>query len=91
MKKIISLSLVLMILISITGCASVEREFKSFESDINGGLNRTITIYDQNGKEIKQYKGKIDIKDTEYANKVLFDLDGKRIVVYNATVISEEK
>jgi uncharacterized lipoprotein YehR (DUF1307 family) len=92
MKKIISLGLVLLILISIScvGCASVERGFKSFESDLNGGLDRVVTIYDQNGKAIKKYKGKIDIKDTEYGNKVLFDLNGKRVIVYNATVISEE-
>ncbi len=40
---------------------------------------------------IQTYEGKIDVQDTEYGNKVLFDLNGKRVVIYNATVITEEK
>lgn len=90
MKKIISLCLILTMLSSLTACSSVEREVKSFTSDMGGGLNRTVTVYDQAGNKIKEYKGKIDIQDTEYGNKVLFDLDGKRVVIYNGVVITEE-
>lgn len=91
MKKIIAMILVLTMMILATGCGeSWEREMKSFDSEYGGGLNRTITIYDQNGQAIKQYKGKVDIQDSEYGNKVLFDLDGKRVVIYNAVVVAEE-
>ena len=75
-----------------TGCGeSWERTKKGYESEYGGGLNRTITVYDQNGKTIKEYKGKVDIQDSEYGNKVLFDLDGKRVVIYNAVVVAEEE
>ena len=56
---------------------------------MDGGLNREITVYDHNGNIIKKYQGKCDIQTNE--NKVLFDLDDKRIIIYNATVIAEEK
>lgn len=35
------------------GCASCSREMKSINSDANGGLERTVTLYGCNGKEIK--------------------------------------
>lgn len=91
MKKIIAMILVLTILMMMTGCASFERSIKDSKSNIAGGLDRKVTIYDQNGNVIKDYEGKIDIRDTEYGNKVLFDLDGKRVVIYNAVVIAEEE
>ena len=47
--------------------------------------------YDNNGNLLKTYEGKIDVQDTEYGNKVLFDLTGERVVIYNATVIVEEQ
>ena len=91
MKKIIAMILVLTMLIMTTGCGeSWEREMKNLDSEYSGGLNRTITVFDQNGQAIKQYKGKVDIQDSEYGNKVLFDLDGKRVVIYNAVVVAEE-
>ena len=90
MKKIIAMILVVTMLILVTGCGeSWERGFKDIDSEF-GGLNRTITVYDQNGQPIKQYKGNVDIQDSEYGNKVLFDLDGKRVVIYNAVVVAEE-
>lgn len=91
-KKITSLVLVLAIITScLVGCTeSVERGFKDLDSEYGGGLDRTITVYDQNGQAIKQYKGKVDIEDSEYGNKVLFDMNGKRVIIYNAVVVAEE-
>lgn len=77
---------------SLVGCGqSWERTKKNISSEYGGGLNRVVTVYNQQGEVIKTYDGNIDIRDTEYGNKVLFDLNGKRIVIYNATVIVEEK
>ena len=91
-KKIVCLVMVVvLILICCVGCSeSFNRTVKSYNSEYGGGLNRTITVYDQNGQVIKQYKGKVDIQDTEYGNKVLFDIDDKRVVIYNGVVIAEE-
>lgn len=91
------LSAVLILSTSTSSCegASQKRMEKTRESDRNGGLNRIVTVYDENGNEIKRYEGKIDIEDNE--NKVLFDIptgdgdDSKRVVIYNAIVIAEEK
>lgn len=74
-----------------TQTESGARTMKSMKSDTSGGLSRTVEVYDQDGDLIRTYSGKIDIEDTEYGNKVLFDLDGKRTVIYNATVIVQEK
>ncbi|RAW17077.1 hypothetical protein DC345_08235 [Paenibacillus taichungensis] len=89
---------ILVILGIIVGCliwyfntASGERALKTMRSNNAGGLERVVKVYSDSGELIQTYEGKIDLQDTEYGNKVLFDLDGKRIVIYNATVISEEK
>ncbi|GIO33110.1 hypothetical protein J2TS6_42510 [Paenibacillus albilobatus] len=62
---------------------------KDYDSTVNG-LKRTAVVYDQSGNKIKEYKGTFDVEVNEYGNKVKFDLDGKRILIYNATVIVEE-
>lgn len=88
-KILIILLMSILICIVSTGCSSLKREFKDIQSEV-GGLNRVVTVYDYNGNVLKQYEGNIDIQ--ENANgKVLFDLDGKRTIVYNAIVIVDEK
>lgn len=71
-------------------CENIKRGVKSITSNVDG-LDRVVKVYDNNGKLIKEYKGKIDLKENEYGNKVLFDLNGKRITVNNAIVITEEQ
>lgn len=91
-KKALVVLTAALVATSLVGCGqSWERTKKNISSEYGGGLNRVITVYDQQGNAIKTYEGNIDIRDTEYGNKVLFDLNGKRIVIYNATVIAEEK
>lgn len=70
------------------GCASCSRFTKSFDSDVNGGMNRTVTLYDYSGNEIKSWHGKIDLADT--ADEVWFDLDGKRVNLNGGIVVVEE-
>lgn len=65
------------------------RAGKSFKSNVEGGLNRTVTVYSATGEKLAEYSGKIDVEANE--NKVLFDLDGKRTIIYNGTVIVQEK
>ena len=83
------ISLVLILAISLTGCASCRRDIKSLSSDIKGGLNRTVTVYDYNGKKIKSWTGKFDISESE--NEIFFDdANGKRVVIHGGIVICEE-
>ena len=88
MKKITIVTLVIALALSMSGCASNQRAWKSFSSDMNGGLNRTVTVYDYNGKVIKTYTGKFDVSESE--NEVYFDLDGKRVIIHGGIVINEE-
>ena len=73
----------------LSGCgASFERSVKDFQSEYSGGLNRTVTAYSMTGEKIGEWKGKIDIEISD--NKVKFDLNGKRTIIYNAIVITQE-
>ena len=72
-KKILAVVLVLTLCFGMTGCAS------------NGGMQRTITVYTADGKELATYEGKIDI-DTNDGGYVKFDFNGKRYIYYNCFV-----
>lgn len=76
------------------GTASGQRAQKSFASETSGGLTRVVKVYDLQGDVIGTYEGTFDIQ--EESSKVFFDRpqeDGttKRVQIYNATVIVEEK
>ena len=81
--------LILVLLSTFTACASWKREIKSIKSDFGGGLDRTITVYDYNGNEIRSWSGKIDISNSE--NEIFFDdADGHRVIIHGGIVICEE-
>lgn len=62
---------------------------KSTVSNWTGGLNRTVTVYDYNGQEIKSWTGKFDV--TEDDNEVYFDDENdKRVIIQGGIVINEE-
>ena len=70
-----------------------KRSLKDQESNLSGGIERTVSVYDINGVLIKQYDGKFDI-ETDRNNYILFDDEtGKRHVIYytTGTVIVDEK
>lgn len=87
-KKIAFLLIVLVFIFGLTGCQSLSRGMKSLSSDFSGGLNRTVTVYDYNGNEIKSWSGKFDVSESE--NEVYFDIDGKRVIIHGGIVINEE-
>ena len=88
---LILIAIVMMITASLlAGCsAEFQRQMKDVQSNYGGGLNRTVTAYSATGEEIGKWQGKIDVKENE--NKVLFDLNGKRTIIYNAPVIVQEE
>lgn len=101
MKRIIAL---ICVLIFLSGCGAQETErTKKDKKSAKYGLNRILTVYDQNGRPIKTYEGKFDIDANKDANggsngtKIKFDIptgdgkDTKRVIIYNAVVICEEK
>lgn len=88
MKKIIVGVVSIVMALSMVGCASTSREIKSTVSDLTGGLDRTVTVYDYNGEAIKSWTGHFDVSESE--NEVYFDLNGKRVIIHGGIVINEE-
>lgn len=94
-KKLVIVS-ALLALSLITGCESWARTMKDWDSN-SGGLNRVMKVYDNQGHTLATYEGKFDIAPNTDNNggttgtKILFDLDGKRHIIYNAIVIVDEK
>lgn len=69
-----------------------KRAMKSQESNLNGGIERTVKFYDIKGDIIAEYEGKFDVDYNQ--NRIIFDDEnGKRhIIYYNmATVVIDEK
>lgn len=89
MKKILIL-LYLAFMMFLIGCTSIARCCKSCQSDLSDGLYRIVNVYSLDGKLIATYEGKIDIDDNSNGS-IMFDLDGKRYVYYNAIIEVIEK
>ncbi len=73
---------------SMTGCESCSREYKSMQSDLNGGLHRKVTLYDYDGEVLGQWEGKFDVAEND--QEVYFDIDGKRVIIQGGIVVNEE-
>lgn len=72
-----------------SGCASCSRAAKSISSDMDGGIDRTVTLYDYQGDELGSWSGKFDISEDD--NEIFFDdADGKRVVIQGGIVVCEE-
>lgn len=83
-KKFMAFILASLMILSLASCSSLERGVKDISSDFSGGLNRTINVYSMTGELIATHTGKVDIEDRD--NSILFELDGKRYVYYNAII-----
>lgn len=86
-KKFLALGMTICIVFGMTGCASLDRAVTDMRSNINGGMQRTITVYTADGKELATYEGKIDIEVND-GGYVKFDFNGKRYIYYNCFVES---
>lgn len=74
--------------LTLAGCSSMQRNAKTFVSDLGGGLNRTVTVYSNTGEPIQSWSGKFDVSESE--NEVYFDIDGRRVIIHGGIVINEE-
>ncbi|HZW68591.1 MAG TPA: hypothetical protein VFF20_08320 [Pseudogracilibacillus sp.] len=72
------------------GCAAIDSLTKDVESDTKG-LERTVTVYSKTGDVLAEYQGVIRTKSSNSTNAVIFEINGKRVNVYNADVVIEEK
>lgn len=75
--------------LGLSGCASCARMSKSLSSDLDGGLERTVTLYDYQGDKLGEWSGKFDISEDN--NEIYFDdADGKRVIIHGGIVVCEE-
>lgn len=77
-KKLLAITLSILVLIGMTGCASFSCGLVDL---MNNGLERTIVVYAADGQEIASCKGKIDIQEND--GFIKFDYKGKRYTYYN--------
>lgn len=54
----------------------------------NGGTQREVTLYAEDGNVVRKWSGKIDFDNT--GSVVYFDLEGRRIAI-SGTIVIEEK
>ena len=66
-----------------TSTASGIRAYKDYQSNINNGIEREITITAEDGREIFHYKGKVDVESDHEDNYIKFESEeGKRYMIY---------
>ena len=71
------------LIVGMTGCASAGRSIKTFSSEMGGGLQREVIVYDATGQEIFHQTGKFDIEENEAGTKVLYDDEnGMRHIIF---------
>lgn len=88
MRKALMAFVVASAIMGLTGCESCSRMAKSIDSDFGGGLDRKVTLYDYNGKEIDSWEGKFDVSEND--QECAFDKDGKRIIIQGGIIVNEE-
>ena len=92
MKKIIAVLLSTAIMMwTFTGCASLERTKKDWQSEMENGIKREITVFSATGEKIWSFEGKFDV---DYSSeRILFDDENnKRHIIYfkGGTVVVNE-
>lgn len=76
-------------LLGVTGCASCDRQMKSINSNMSGGIDRTVTLYDYQGDVLDSWSGKFDVSEDD--NEIYFDdAEGKRVIIQGGIVVCEE-
>ena len=100
--KIITLIIEVIVMAAlIVGCGifnthteSGKRSVKTWQSETDGGIDRTVTVYDISGQEIAKYTGRFDVEESsqEGVVKIKFDCNGKRHIIYaqTGTVLIDE-
>lgn len=88
--RIVVCVMIFIIMVFGSGCARCDRFMKSCNSNLSGGLDRIVNIYTFDGQLIATYEGLIDIDDNENGS-IMFDMNGKRYVYYNAIIEVIEK
>lgn len=74
------------------GSARMNRIYRDVMTDHLGGADRTVEVYTYDGKLLKTYHGRIDVKDSSSVDgetELLINND-RRVSIINGIVIIEE-
>ena len=91
-KIILAIVIIIIIAGIVVNQASIKRWLKDKQSEISNGIERTVEVYDINGKLIKKYEGKFDIEWQD--DRIKFDDENnQRHIIYfkTGTIIVDEK
>lgn len=84
-----AIALAIAAVLGLGGCASCSRELKPIGSNVSGGLDRTVTLYDYQDDVLGSWSGRFDVSDDD--NEVFFDdAEGKRVIIQGGIVVCEE-
>ena len=97
--KIVTIAIALVLSVALLGAfnwyytstASGSRAVKTQQSNLDNGIQRTVTVYSATGEIIKEYEGKFDVEYDD--DRILFDDEnGLRHVIYypTGTVVIDE-
>lgn len=93
-RRITTIICLALVCLALCSCSeSCARSCKDFNSDMHGGLVRTVRVYDIDGDLVAEYSGKFDI-ETDHSTYILWDDEyGKRHIIYFSTfnVIIDEQ
>ena len=87
--SLIALIFVAVCIFLMSSCGSCKRFIKAQATDLAAGIERTVTLYDYNGKAIKTWEGKIDMSDRSLESYFL--IGEKRVIIHGGIVVVEEK
>ena len=89
LKKIKFIILPVIMGMSLVGCTSIEKEFKTFKSGTTG-LHRIAKVIAMDGTLVAEYESKSMLVSDGDGGTIVLDFDGKRVVLCNSQVIIEE-
>lgn len=84
--RIITIICLALVALALCSCSeNCSRSCKDMDSNFNGGLHRTVKVYDIEGELVAEYTGKFDI-ETDHSTYILWDDEyGKRHIIYFST------
>jgi len=88
-KNILKVLFIALLMAGLTGCTWWNDRVKNLESDTKG-LKRIIYVYSYTGELLKVYKGE-NVRLEQDVTGTIIQVQNKRIVVSNATIITEEE
>lgn len=90
MKNTVKILVAILVVVVLASCTAAESVSKTIQSNTTG-LPRDVFVGLPDGTVMMFSGDRINVDSTEYGNKVILQIDKKRLATYNAAVIVVEK